>query len=97
MVAEEWVRRWSEALRQIEVLEAWLTESFWDEHYWDDVAGKVVEQAGERPSYTDAREALRAALRSTFPNIALEADNGMYRDNLDRRLDLIVERALRTS
>jgi hypothetical protein len=76
------------------VLEPWLTESHWDEHYWDDVARTVVEQAGEGPSHTAARNALAAALRSSFPDIELEADNGLYRDNLDRRLDLIVDLAL---
>ena len=96
MTAEDSVRRWSEAIRQIEVLEPWLTESHWDVHYWDDVAGIVVEQVGERPSHTAASEALRAALRVAFPATALESDNGLYRDNLDRRLDRIVDLALQT-
>lgn len=96
MSAQESVRRWSEAIRQIEVLEPWLTESHWDERYWDDVATLVVEQAGESPSRMAAIEALQAALRATFPDAALDENGGTYRDGLSRRLDLIVDLALQT-
>ena len=94
MSSQDDVRKWSEAIRQIEVLEPWLTESHWDENYWDDVAAIVVEQIGERPSHEAARVALAAALCTTFPDTTLQADNGLYRDNLDRRLDLIVGLAM---
>lgn len=94
MAAEHLVQIWSAAIRQIEVLEPWLTESHWDENYWDDVAKIVVQQAGEHPTHAAARNALSGALRTIFPDVSLEADNGLYRDELDRRLDLIVGLAL---
>ena len=94
VAAEDVVRKWSAAIREIEVLEPWLTESAWDEDYWDDVAKFVVAQVGERPSRTAARDGLAAALRAAFPGVVLEADNGLYREGLDYRLNLIVGLAL---
>src|SRR3954464_4831061 len=54
------VRRWSEALARVEVLEPWLTESHWDEHYWDDVATRVVELLGADRDRSHARDAVEA-------------------------------------
>ena len=88
------VQRWSAALCEVEVLEPWLTESHWDEHYWDDVATEVVNQVGQTPAHDAARSALRSALSAAFPSVGLESDNGVYRDGLDRRVDLIVALAL---
>jgi hypothetical protein len=82
--------RWSEAIREVEVLEPWLTESHSDEHYWDDVAERVVEIL--RAGGASPRDALAAVLTATF-DAPLEADNGFYRDRLSDRLDLIVRRA----
>jgi hypothetical protein len=61
--AEDRVRRWSDALREVEVLEPWLTESHWDEHYWDDVASYVVSDARSERGPSEARAALADALR----------------------------------
>jgi hypothetical protein len=91
---EELIRRWSDALRDVEVLEPWLTESEWDAGYWDDVAAAVVEHAGEDPTPAVARASLEGALASAFPSAALRSNNGLYRDRLDQRLDLIVSKAL---
>lgn len=91
------MRRWSAAIRQIEVLAPRLTGSHWDEEYWDDVAESVAEKAGERPSHAAARSALAAALSATFPDVPLKADTGLYRDELDRRRDLIVDLVLKPS
>lgn len=88
------VRRWSAALREVEVLEPWLTESHWDENYWDDVAALVVGEAGGMPDRAAALASLRSALTSTFPSVALESDNGFYRDHLAQRLDTIVATVL---
>lgn len=88
------MKRWSAAMRQFDVLEPWLTESHWDENYWDDVAERIVESAGAHPSPGPARDALACALRATFPSVELEANNGFYREELDRRLDAIVASAL---
>lgn len=90
------VRRWSAAIREIEVLEPWLTESHWDDTYWDDVATLIVHEIGEMPTPVAALASLRSALRTTFPEAALESNNGLYLDQLDRRLDLIVATALRS-
>lgn len=73
------------------MLEPWLTESHRDEHYWDNVATNVVAEIGDRPSPATARRALEGALLRAFPGVTLESEKGFFRDNLDRRLDLIVE------
>ena len=91
---DEAVRRWSAAIREVEVLEPWLTESHWDEHYWDDVASLVVERVGVRPERDAARRALCSALSRTFASVELRSDNGLYRDGLDDRIDLIVTAAI---
>ncbi|MBX3287032.1 MAG: hypothetical protein KF703_16920 [Actinobacteria bacterium] len=93
-VEREAVRRWSAAIREIEVLEPWWTESHWDEHYWDDVAKLVVTELEHVRNRHQARAALERALRITFESTKLESDNGFYRDHLDRRLKQIVELAL---
>lgn len=90
------VRRWSAALREIEVLEPWLTESHWDETYWDDVATLIAHEVGETRTPDVALTSLRSALRTTLPTAALESNTGFYLDRLDRRLDLIVASALRS-
>ena len=90
MVNIDSVRRWSAAIRQVEVLEPWLTESYWDDRYWDDVAGVIVEHLGAHPSFADARSVLASALIGAFPDVPLESNNGLYREELDRRLDVIV-------
>jgi hypothetical protein len=90
--SDEAVRRWSAAIREVEILEPWLTESHWDEHYWDDVALLVVERAGVHPDRGAARLALCSALRHTF-TVELRSDNGLFRDRLDDRIDLIVAAA----
>lgn len=87
------VRRWSAAIREIEVLEPWLTESHWDDNYWDDVASHEV---GDTPTPNTALASLRSALRTTFPTASLESNNEFYLDGLDRRLHLIVAAALRS-
>jgi|GEM_PF-1696414 len=89
----EAVARWSAALRQVEVLKPWLTESHWDEHYWDDVAELVVSDARTGGGSGDARDALADALRRTFAGAALESDSGPYRERLDERLDMIARLA----
>ena len=88
------IARWSAAIREIEVLEPWLTESHWDEHYWDDVAARVVELTAGSSDLVKGRAALATALQEAFPDIAFEADRGLYRDNLELRLTMIVQRAL---
>ncbi len=90
------VRRWSAAIREIEILEPWLTESHWDETYWDDVATLIVHAAGDMPTPDTALASLKSALRTTFPTASLESNNEFYLDRLDRRLDLIVAEALRS-
>ncbi|MCD9625004.1 hypothetical protein [Rhabdothermincola salaria] len=81
-------------MREVEVLEPWLTESHWDGNYWDDVATRVVDEVGAAPDPRAARAALEAALRATFPGAKLRSSNGLYRDHLGQRLDLIVSEAL---
>lgn len=74
-------------MREYDVLEPWLTESHWDEHYWDDVATTVAEAVGPNPNRTQVVLALRSALLALFGELV--SNNGLFRDNLDRRLDLI--------
>ncbi len=90
----ELILRWSAAIREIEVLEPWLTESNWDEHYWDDVATLVVKRIGRSRSKRAGRRALVAGLKQTFPGAAFKSDSGLYRDRLNERIDLIVAGAL---
>ncbi|WP_203753175.1 hypothetical protein [Cellulomonas chitinilytica] len=84
------VARWSAALREVEVLEPWLTESHWDEHYWDDVAEQVADDPRSRADARGARDALEDALRRAFPGASLVSENGLYRDRLGERLDRVV-------
>jgi hypothetical protein len=84
------VRELSAALREFDVLEPWLTEGHWDEHYWDDVAATVADAVGPQPSRTQVVTALRTALSALFGELV--SDNGLFRDDLDRRLDLIAGR-----
>jgi hypothetical protein len=84
------VRELSAALREFDMLEPWLTEGHWDEHYWDDVAATVADAVGPQPSRTQVVTALRTALSALFGELV--SDNGLFRDDLDRRLDLIAGR-----
>ena len=88
MEPADFVRRLSAALREYDVLEPWLTESHWDEHYWDDIAAAVVDEVGPAPSHSELVLALRTALHREFGE--LRSNNGLFRDQLDRRLDGIV-------
>jgi hypothetical protein len=91
----EAIGRWSRAIRDVEVLEPWLTESHWDEHYWDDVAALVVDQIGTSGAdHAGAVHALRSALATAFPGRPVAADDGLYRDDLERRFDRIATLAL---
>jgi hypothetical protein len=38
---------------------------------------------------------LRAAFTETFPNVELRCENGLYRDNIDKRFRAIAAQALR--
>lgn len=92
MESTEWVRKLSGALREYDVLEPWLTESHWDERYWDDIAGAVADNVGTRPGHAEVVAALRAALRAEFGELV--SNNGLFRDQLERRLHLIVDRVV---
>ncbi len=46
--ASEAIRRWSSAIRDLDVLEPWPIEAHWDERYWDDVDALVVRSIGGR-------------------------------------------------
>jgi hypothetical protein len=89
MSSTEWVRKLSEALREHDVLEPWLTESHWDERYWDDIAGAVADNVGPRPGHAEVVAALRAEFGELVSN------NGLFRDQLERRLHLIADRVSR--
>ncbi|HEY3670785.1 MAG TPA: hypothetical protein VGN51_07620 [Acidimicrobiia bacterium] len=91
MMSPELIKRLSGALRENDVLEPWLTESHWDEHYWDDVATAAVAKVGTSPTVAEIRDAVRAALAGTFGEPGPE--NRVYRDQFDQRLDLIAYRA----
>ena len=80
------------AMTEYDVLEPWLTESQLDDGYWAEEARAVITLVPASPSGSELRDALVAVLANTFG--ALESDNGLFRDNLDARLDLIVARAL---
>ena|SRR5438270_13964644 len=93
-VSEARVQRWSAAIREVEVLEPWLTESHWDAHYWDDVALLIANDPRSERGSGEARAALEDALRQTFPAAPIASDNGFYRDHVDERLELIVSTAM---
>jgi hypothetical protein len=93
----ELVRRWSAAIRQFDPLEMWLTESHWDEQYWDDVARLIVDRVGNSADADLLLATTRKALQDTFPGSSLDSDNGLYRDRLPERLSLIVAEVQRGS
>jgi hypothetical protein len=86
----EFVGNLSAAMREFDVLEPWLTESHWDQNYWDDVALAVAAEVGPHPSRAEVIAALRNALSARFGELA--SNNGLFRDQLERRLALIAER-----
>lgn len=88
----EFVAKLSAALREHDVLEQWLTESHWDEHYWDDVATFATDAVGDNPTPATLVVALRTALQSAFDS-DVESGSGLYRDHVDRRLRVIAEQA----
>lgn len=72
----------SAALRRNDVLEPWLTESHYDENYWDGEARSVVERLSDNPTRSEVRSAVAATLTEAFPN-------GGFRPDFEELLDLI--------
>jgi hypothetical protein len=87
-------RKWSAAIREVEGLEGWLTESHHDEHYWDDVAEAAVSAVGLEPKEEVGVAALRTVLAVTFPSAPPQSNDGLYLDRLGVRLALIAQKTL---
>ena len=85
----ELVRRLTAAMRDHDVLEPWLSESHWDDAYWSGEARAVVDLAQGNRDPAALHDYLVSVLTDRFGGI--EAGNGLFRDDLDRRLGHIVQ------
>ena len=75
---QEAIQRWSAAMRGIEVLEPWLTESHLGNRYWDGVATLVVQNVDTSTLVGEARSGLREALAATLLGTELTSANVLY-------------------
>jgi hypothetical protein len=81
----EFVRALSAALREHDPLEPWLTESHFDDHYWDDIASAVAKAVAAAPGRSGVAQALRSAQREEFGEP--DSTNRFFRQKLEERID----------
>jgi hypothetical protein len=76
----------SASLRLHDPLDPWLTESGWDEHYWDGEAEEIARRLSPEMSKADVRRVVVAVLGSLLGTSA-DGEAGLREQS--RRLDLV--------
>lgn len=75
-------RRLAEAFVQHDPLEPWLSESHWDDSYWDGEASLLADRLTQGMTVDEVRAALLDVLGQAFPG-SVVGGGALRRDNIE--------------